>query len=264
MTKCLPNDITVILHNKLDKLSKRHPKRKSIIKEAAELYGVSISTIYRAVNKYNKLSTVARSDYNRPRLMNFDDIKKYCEVISALKLRTSNKKGRHLSTGACIKILEESGVEIGNEVIKAPVGLLKKSTVSFYLRRFNLQLSALQLQLCFVRFQAKHSNECWQFDFSRSDLKNINGSNEKLMILGIVDDCSGVKYQEYHECDGEDLMVALKFLYNAMSAKENSVFRGIPKNIYTDNGSVSKSKIFRQVMSNLGITVLTHMPEGQV
>ena len=166
MTKCLPNDIIVILHNKLAKLSKRDPKRKLVMQEAAELYGVSISTIYRAVSNYSKLSRVTRADYNHPRTMNFDSIRKYCEVIAALKLRTSNKKGRHLSTASCIKILEESGVEIGNEVIKAPVGLLKKSTVSFYLRRFNLQLSALQLQLCFVRFQAKHSNECWQFDFS--------------------------------------------------------------------------------------------------
>lgn len=263
MTKCLPNDITVILHNKLEKLSKRDPKRKLVMKEAAELYGVSISTIYRAIGKYNKLSTVTRADYNHPRLMNFDTIKKYCEVIAALKLRTSNKKGRHLSTAACIKILEESGVAIGNEIVKAPAGLLKKSTISFYLRRFNLQPSSLQLQPCYVRFQAEQSNECWQFDFSVSDLKNIPGSKEKLMLLCVVDDRSGVKYQEYHECDGEDVMVALKFLYNAMSAKEDTIFQGIPKNIYTDNGSVSKSKIFKQVMANLGITIMTHLPDGK-
>ena len=74
--------------------------------------------------------------------MSFDSIKRYCEIIAALKLRTSNKKGRHLSTAACIKILEEVGVEINNELVKAPSGLLKKSTVSFYLRSFNLQYSS--------------------------------------------------------------------------------------------------------------------------
>ena len=29
----------------------------------------------------------------------------------------------------------------------------------------------LQVQPPFVRFQAQHSNECWQFDFSHSDFK---------------------------------------------------------------------------------------------
>lgn len=263
MANSLPQDIVVILHNKLDRLSKRDPKRKLVIQETADLYGVSVSTVYRSINKYNKLSTVTRADYNSPRLMSFDSIKRYCEIIAALKLRTSNKKGRHLSTAACIKILEEVGVEINNELVKAPSGLLKKSTVSFYLRRFNLQYSSLHIQPCFTRFQAKHSNECWQFDFSRSDLQYLGNSKKKLMILGVVDDRSGVKYQEYHECDGEDVIVALHFLYRAMAAKNGNAFQGIPKNLYIDNGPISKSKIFKQVMANLDITILTHMPEGQ-
>lgn len=65
------------------------------------------------------------------------------------------------------------------------------------------------------------------------------------MLLGVVDDCSGVKYQEYHECDGEDVIVALQFLYTAMAAKKSNAFQGIPKNLYIDNGSISKSKIFK-------------------
>ena len=159
MTKRLADDTLIILHNKLAGLALRDPKRKLIIKEAAELYGVSVATIYRALRKYSKLSAITRADYNRPRLIEHAEMKKYCKLIAALKLRSTNKKGRHLSNAACIKILEDYGIEASDELIKVEKGLLKKSTVSFYLRRFGLEHSAMQIQPPFVRFQAEHSND---------------------------------------------------------------------------------------------------------
>jgi hypothetical protein len=42
----------------------------------------------------------------------------YCELIAALKVRTSNKKGRHLSTGETIRLIEEFGVETPDDLIK--------------------------------------------------------------------------------------------------------------------------------------------------
>ena len=273
MTKILPIDTVIMLHNKLGALTARNPLRKLIIEEAATFYGVSSSTIYRLLQKYDKLSTVRRADYNNPRLIQHEEMKKYCQLIAALKIRTSNKKGRHLSNKACIKILEDYGVETENGLVKVPVGLLKKSTISFYLRRFGLDHLSLQVQPPFVRFQAQHSNECWQFDFSHSDFKEFiadkpqqeSGITAKLMLLGVVDDRSGVKYQEYHYCYGEDVMTALKFLFNAMALKKHPgmPFQGIPKAIYTDNGPVVKSNIFKRVMAYLNIEVLTHLPDGK-
>jgi hypothetical protein len=34
-------------------------------------------------------------------------------------------------------------------------------------------LARSEFSFCGVRFQAKHSNDCWQFDLSPSDLKEI-------------------------------------------------------------------------------------------
>ena len=56
-------------------------------------------------------------------------LERYCEIIAALKIRTSNKKGRHLSTGEAIRLLEEHGINTDNGYLTAPPGLLKKSTV---------------------------------------------------------------------------------------------------------------------------------------
>ena len=82
-----------------------------------------------------------------------------------------------------------------------------------------------------------------------------------LMLYSIVDDRSGVSYQEYHEVYGEDVGAALKFLFNAMSPKQQGEFsfQGIPSMIYMDNGPISRSGVFQKVMNYLGVEVRTHV-----
>jgi hypothetical protein len=46
-----------------------------------------------------------RSDRSTPRVLPQDKMEYYCELIAALKVRTSNKKGRHLSTGEAIRLI---------------------------------------------------------------------------------------------------------------------------------------------------------------
>ena len=70
-----------------------------------------------------------------------------------------------------------------------------------------------------VRFQAEQSNECWQFDLSPSDLKHIkkplwvrhDQKPPTLMLFSVVDDRSGVAYQEYRCVYGEDVESACAF-----------------------------------------------------
>jgi len=123
-----------------------------------------------------------------------------------------------------------------------------------------------------VRFQADNSNDCWHFDLSPSDLKHISQpawvepgrGNPLLMLYSVVDDRSGMCYQEYHCVYGEDVEAALRFLFNAMTAKTavDEPFQGIPASIYADNGPISKSHVFQNVLSCLGIELMTHMPKG--
>ena len=275
MTKSLSSEALVALYNKLNVLSPRDAKRHVIVTEAAEFYGVSTSTIYRQLRKYNKLSIDHRADYNKSRIINLNKMRYYCEIIAALKYRTTKKKTRFskiersLSTKECIRLLETCGVETQSGLIKAPVGLLKKTTINLYLKNFHLDKASMNIQPSFVRFQAEHSNDLWQFDFSRSDFQGFSKEQHPendpvLMLASVVDDRSGVMYQEYHYVYGEDTMTALKFFFNAMSAKKKPgfPFQGIPKAIYMDNGPVAKSKVFRQVMLYLHVEIITHMPDG--
>ncbi|EBP3396799.1 transposase family protein, partial [Salmonella enterica subsp. enterica] len=124
-----------------------------------------------------------------------------------------------------------------------------------------------------VRFQAEKSNACWQFDMSPSDLKHIEQPDwvdpargePTLMLFSVVDDRSGVAYQEYRCVYGEDAESALRFLFNAMAPKARSdfPFQGRPKMLYLDNGPVAKSHVFQNVMQSLKVDWLTHTPAGK-
>jgi hypothetical protein len=201
------------------------------------------------------------------------ELERYCEIIAALKLRTANGKGRHLSTREAIRLLELYGVDTPEGHVQAPTTLLTKTTINRYLKKWGYDHASLLKQPPAVRFQAEHSNECWQFDLSPSDLKQIANppaieegrGHPQLMLYSVVDDRSGVAYQEYHCVYGEDVEAALRFLFAAMSPKatESFPFQGIPNLLYMDAGPIARSQVFQQVMRYLGVEVRTHMPRGK-
>lgn len=202
------------------------------------------------------------------------ELEHYCELIAALKLRTTNKKGRHLSTRRAIELMEDYGLETPQGQIRVPKGLLSASTINHYLSYWKLDQPRLTRQPPSVRFQAESSNACWQFDMSTSELKHVDTplwiesgrGAPTLMLFSIVDDRSGVGYMEYRCVYGEDAESALRFLFNAMAPKPympEFPFQGIPDMIYMDCGPVSKSKVFQNVMNALGINWQSHLPAGK-
>ena len=82
-----------------------------IMRETAHLYGISEQTLYRALAQRARPKALRRSDHGTPRVVPQEKMEYYCELIAAIKVRTSNKKGRHLSTGEAIRLIEEFGIE---------------------------------------------------------------------------------------------------------------------------------------------------------
>lgn len=271
--KEIPAEALINLRERLALLPSRSPNRKIILSKVASLYGVSASSIYRKLREFQTPKAIYRKDKGKPRSIPEDQLHRYCEIIAAFKIRTMNKQGRHMSTQTIIRLLEEQGVQTNDGFVKPAPGLLKKATVNRYLKQWNLGLDQLSRQPAAIRFEAQHSNDCWHFDLSPSDLKKVahpaaenidpDKGHPVLMLYSVVDDKSGVAYHEYHGVYGEDVEAALRFLFNAMSLKSDSdfPFQGIPKIIYADNGPVSRSLIFRRVLDLLGIELRTHMPK---
>ena len=271
--KQIPPEALVKLRSRLELFPPRSRQRRVLIEEVSALYGVSVDTLYRYLRKQARPTAIQRSDQGKPRKLKSSEMEKYCEIIAAMKIRTQNKKGRHLSTARAIELLEEYGMETPDGFVQAPSGLLKKSTVNYYLKAWGYDHTSLTRQPPAVRFQAEQSNQCWHFDLSPSDLKHLKNppwvqsgrGNPQLMLYSVVDDRSGVCYQEYRCVYGEDAETALRFLFNAMSAKtiEGFPFQGIPQMLYMDNGPIAKSLLFQNVMDCLGVKVATHLPQGK-
>ncbi len=171
--KSLPVESLLQLKRRFDVLSPRNAERKEVVRSMANLFGVSEATIYRALRDLSKPKAVTRADSGRPRKMSVAQMERYCELIAALKLRTTNKKGHHISTVRAIELLEKYGVDTPQEHVQVPPGLLTKGTVNRYLTRWGYDHARITRQPAAVRFQAEHSNDCWQFDLSPSDLKQL-------------------------------------------------------------------------------------------
>jgi hypothetical protein len=271
--KKIPDDRLIELEDRLGLLALKSTERKRMVQEFAHLYDVSVNTVYRCLRERRRLRPLRRSDAGQPRLMSKSKLEKYCRIIAAIKVRTCNKKGHVLSTAEAIRLLE-FGVETPTGLVKAPKGLIKKSTANYYLKQWGYTLPALSIEPVEVRFQANHSNDCWQFDLSPADLKDLaewplwvkqRPGRPLLMLYSVVDDRSGAAYYEYKVVYGEDVEAALRFLFNAMSAKniEGFPFQGIPHMLYMDNGPIAKSHVFHRVMKYLGVDVRCHMPKNK-
>jgi hypothetical protein len=89
----------------------------------------------------------------KPRVMPKQTLLRYCEVVAALKVRTTNGQGRHLSTVQAIRLLEEHGINTDTGHISAPPGLLKKTTVNRYLAEWGYDREKLSRQPPAVRFE---------------------------------------------------------------------------------------------------------------
>jgi len=107
----IPVETLLALRTRLAGLPPRSAARREEIGRIADLFGVSSSTVYRALKSLHQPKGLRRADRGKPRGISEKDMVRYCEIIAALKIRTNNKKGRHLSTKRAIELLEEHGVE---------------------------------------------------------------------------------------------------------------------------------------------------------
>lgn len=265
MSKKVPLEQLILLDHQLADLNARDPKRKQLVLECAAAFGLSTSTIYRQMkNTFDKASSL-RKDSDVTRICTVSEMLKYCEIIAAMKLMAKNKKNHRISTPRCLEILETSGIFVNNEKVQLPKGLLNKSTVNRYLSKWGFSDKNLSVQPVVTHFEAQHSNECWQFDFTPSDMKKIDfvPPGTKLMLALFTDDASGCISGQYVIASGEDAISALQVLYKAMEGQtKGSFIKGIPMYLYADNGSFVKSSIYIRVLKLLDITLSTHMPKS--
>lgn len=103
--KEIPTDSLLQLQQRLDRLPRKSAERVTQITSMAELYGVSPTTVYRALKRCLKPRAAHRADHGKPRLLPKPELEHYCELVAALKLRTTNKKRPTLVHAACHRVI---------------------------------------------------------------------------------------------------------------------------------------------------------------
>src|SRR5262245_19353742 len=109
--KAIASEALLDLRRQLGTLPPRSAERRRLIQEAAGFYGVSEPTLYRLLRQRRHPRSLGRADRGSPRVLPKAELERYLELIAALQVRTSNGKGRHLSTGEAIRVLENYGVD---------------------------------------------------------------------------------------------------------------------------------------------------------
>ncbi len=238
----VPPEALVALRRRLDTLPARHPDRTTIVEQAAALYGVSANTLYRQLRSLHRPQPVRRADRGQPRKVSAAELERWCELIAALKVRTTNKKGRHLSTARALELMQQHGSETPTGLVRLPSGVLTRQTADRYLRQWGYDQTHLTRAPVAVRFQARRSNELWQFDLSPSDLKQVAAplwsepgrGAPTLMLYSVVDDRSGVAYQEYRCVYGEDVEGGSVVIGSTTTAADGSFsIRNVPTGDYS-------------------------------
>lgn len=79
--KRMPFEVLIALQNQLDVLSPRNAKRKELIEETCEAFGISASTVRRQLRTHQLPYLTHRSDYNKSRSLPEADQQKRAAFI---------------------------------------------------------------------------------------------------------------------------------------------------------------------------------------
>ena len=77
---------------RLAALPGRHPQREALLSSTAELYAISRATLYRLLRGERRPRDAHRADRGTPRVMPAAEIERWCEIVAAMKVRTTNRR----------------------------------------------------------------------------------------------------------------------------------------------------------------------------
>lgn len=138
---------------RLSALPAPHPEGGPWLAQVSDLYDVSRATFYRLLRGERRPRDPHRADRGTPRIMLAYEIEWWCEVVAAMKARTTNRQGRRLSTNRILQIVTEHGVETPDRgLVKLPPGRLIASTLNRHMRRLGYDTARLIYERPAVRY----------------------------------------------------------------------------------------------------------------
>jgi hypothetical protein len=97
---------------------------------AAALDGASAITLYRQLRSLHRPRPVRRAHRGQPRKASAPESGRWCELFTARKLRTTNKKGRHLPT-ARASMIDDAAIALLAARLRTPLQIEQHLTPAF-------------------------------------------------------------------------------------------------------------------------------------
>jgi putative transposase len=135
---------------------------------------------------------------------------------------------------------------------------LKQTTVYRFFHQ-NGGLKKLPAKIDRRRFEAEFPNDLWQSDVMHGPKVKIDGKTKKTYLIAFIDDHSRlVPHAAFYE--NEQVNSFVRAINTAL------IHRGLPRKLYTDNGSAFRSKQLEFAMASLQISLIharPYSPQGK-
>lgn len=211
---------------------------------------ITRSTILRWVKLYKEsggklevLANQGRSDNGKSRAIDEET------SLALIRLR------KELPKATIARLLRE----MNKRRLVSPGLVLTRSTVHRFLSSNGLMKQNQITSEDRRRFEAELPNDLWQSDCMHGPKVDHQGKNRKTYLIAFIDDHSRlVPHAEFYL--SESLPSFLKALEEAL------LTRGLPRKIYTDNGSAFRSHHLEHVTASLGIALIharPYKPQGK-
>jgi len=204
---------------------------------------ISRSTLEKWICDYKKAGYRLDGLYPKER----SDKGKVRALSSSIKLaiKELKKEQPHLKLPAIITCLKHKKLIAQDEYV---------STTSLYRYLKSENLNSINEDAVDKRhFEVQHPNEVWQSDVMHGPHVRVEGKSKKSYLIAIIDDHSRfIIHAEFYLAETKE-----NFL-NCL--KEGILKRGLPTNLYIDNGSCFKALHLEQVAAQLGIGIKHSRP----
>ena len=248
------------LARKLD--AKKFGKRGDLVKEYADLYGISVQSVYR------RLKTIGWSCGRKQRAdagTTSQDEKALNELAATLKLGVRKNGKVTMETPNARSLLAANGRKfvVSNAQLNRLLKQQRKNTALQKQSRPYQPLRSLHPNhvhqvdpsLCLIYYLKDGSQHIIaENDFYKNKPANLERiENFKVWRYVLVDHYSNTIIVRYYQSHGETQANLFDFLLYSWRQQTGRLFHGVPKRLYWDKGSANTAKAIKNALRSLDV-----------